>query len=41
LQTKEMVQLFAQDELSTLKWQNALCTTLTKMQAESSAAAAS
>jgi hypothetical protein len=41
LQTKEMVQLFAQDELSTLKWQNALCAALTKMQAESSAAAAS
>ena len=41
LQTKEMVQLFAQDELSTLKWQNALCATLTKMQAESSAPAAS
>ena len=39
LQTKEMVQLFAQDELSTLKWQNGLCELLTKMQADSSAAA--
>ena len=41
LQTKEMVQLFAQDELSTLKWQNALCATLTRMQGKTSAAAAS
>jgi len=30
-QTKEMVKLFAQDELSTLKWQNGLCATLTEM----------
>ena len=39
LETKEMVQLFAQDELSTLKWQNGLCEMLTKMQAGSSATA--
>ncbi len=32
LQTKEMVKLFAQDELSTLKWQNALCAALTDAQ---------
>jgi hypothetical protein len=32
LQTKEMVKLFAQDELSTLKWQNALCAVLTQAQ---------
>lgn len=41
-QTKEMIQLFAQDELSTLKWQNALFATLTAMNgkpAEASAAA--
>ena len=31
-QTKEMVKLFAQDELSTLKWQHSLCTVLTEMQ---------
>jgi hypothetical protein len=31
-QTKEMVKLFAQDELSTLKWQHNLCTVLTEMQ---------
>jgi len=31
-QTKEMVKLFAQDELSTLKWQHGLCTVLTEMQ---------
>ena len=31
-QTKEMVKLFAQDELSTLKWQHTLCTGLTEMQ---------
>jgi len=31
-QTKEMVKLFAQDELSTLKWQHNLCTMLTEMQ---------
>ena len=30
-QTKEMVKLFAQDELSTLKWQHSLCTVLTEM----------
>ncbi len=30
-QTKEMVQLFAEDELSTLKWQNALYATLSAM----------
>lgn len=40
VQTKEMVQLFAEDELSTLKWQNALCTKLTKMQKEAGASAA-
>src|SRR5262245_7177095 len=38
-QTREMVQLFAQDELSTLKWQNGLCATLTRMQADSAGAA--
>jgi rubrerythrin len=40
LQTKEMVQLFAEDELSTLKWQNALCSKLTKMQESGASAAA-
>lgn len=30
-QTREMVRLFAEDELSTLKWQNALFATLTAM----------
>lgn len=32
LQTKEMVKLFAQDELSSLKWQNGLCAELTDTQ---------
>jgi len=39
LQTKEMVNLFAQDELSTLKWQNALCEKLSAMQHGDRAAA--
>jgi hypothetical protein len=39
LQTKEMVKLFAQDELSTLKWQNALCAALTAAQANQQRAA--
>jgi hypothetical protein len=39
-QTKEMVKLFAQDELSTLKWQNALCATLTEMKKKAQMAAA-
>jgi rubrerythrin len=39
-QTKEMVQLFAQDELSTLKWQNALFATLTAMNAKPAEASA-
>jgi hypothetical protein len=36
-QTKEMVQLFAEDELSTLKWQKALHATLTGMASQSNA----
>lgn len=36
-QTKEMARLFAEDELSTLKWQNALCATLTRAQEQSKA----
>ncbi len=36
-ETKEMVRLFAEDELSTLKWQNALYATLTKNPNEASA----
>ena len=40
LQTKEMVKLFAQDELSTLKWQNGLCEVLTAMQSGAQASAA-
>ena len=39
-ETKEMVRLFAEDELSTLKWQNALYATLTKQQNEAAASAA-
>ena len=39
LETKEMVRLFAQDELSTLKWQNALCAMLSKNQTETRTAA--
>ncbi len=39
LLTKEMVKLFAQDELSTLKWQNALCAALTEAQANQQHAA--
>jgi hypothetical protein len=39
-QTKEMVKLFAQDELSTLKWQNSLCATLTEMKKNGQLAAA-
>ncbi len=39
-QTKEMVRLFAQDELSTLKWQQGLCTVLTEMQKSGQLAAA-
>lgn len=41
VQTKEIVRLFAEDELSTLKWQHALCTALTaaSKQTEASAAA--
>ncbi len=39
-QTKEMVKLFAQDELSTLKWQQSLCTVLTEMQKNGRLAAA-
>jgi len=39
-QTKEMVKLFAQDELSTLKWQHSLCTVLTEMQKNGQLAAA-
>jgi hypothetical protein len=30
-QTKEMLRLFAADELSTLRWQNTLCAVLTEM----------
>jgi hypothetical protein len=40
LETKEMVQLFAQDELSTLKWQNGLCAALTEHQKRANGAAA-
>ncbi len=40
LLTKEMVRLFAQDELSTLKWQNGLCEVLTKLQKQTGASAA-
>jgi hypothetical protein len=39
-ETKEMVRLFAEDELSTLKWQHSLCTMLTRMQNDSAASAA-
>lgn len=39
-QTKEMVRLFAEDELSTLKWQHALCTALTAASKQSEASAA-
>ena len=39
-ETKEMVRLFAEDELSTLKWQHSLCTMLTKMQKDAAASAA-
>lgn len=39
-QTKEMVKLFAQDELSTLKWQQSLCRVLTEMQKNGQLAAA-
>ena len=39
LTTKEMVKLFAEDELSTLKWQKALCTALTAQMKEMPAAA--
>jgi hypothetical protein len=39
-ETKEMVKLFAQDELSTLKWQHSLCTVLTEMQKSGQMAAA-
>ena len=39
-QTKEMVKLFAQDELSTLKWQHGLCVVLTEMQKKGRLAAA-
>jgi len=40
LQTKEMVRLFAEDELSTLKWQNALYAALSKMSQTSAEASA-
>ena len=39
LTTKEMVKLFAEDELSTLKWQKALCTALTAQMKEMPASA--
>jgi rubrerythrin len=39
-ETKEMVRLFAEDELSTLKWQHSLCTMLTKMQNDAVGSAA-
>jgi hypothetical protein len=39
-QTKEMIKLFAQDELSTLKWQNSLCAVLTEMKKNGQLAAA-
>lgn len=38
--TKEMVRLFAEDELSTLKWQKALCTALTAAKENQMASAA-
>jgi hypothetical protein len=39
-ETKEMVRLFAADELSTLKWQNALYAALTMQPDQASASAA-
>ena len=39
-QTKEMIKLFAQDELSTLKWQNSLCAVLIEMKKNGQLAAA-
>jgi hypothetical protein len=40
-QTKEMLRLFAADELSTLRWQNTLCAVLTEMKRNGQIAAES
>jgi hypothetical protein len=40
-QTKEMLRLFAADELSTLRWQNTLCAVLTEMKRNDQIAAQS